>query len=118
MYTTISATQDHQSTKLIPFLLPLWAWAALLLGVTVLVSVTIIWITLVIGWKKRKRRERRDDQVSLNPRSSSRQNSNLWIDENDRQAGQPVEGTPHTHTTSTILHTNSNTGITNIHHTQ
>ena len=64
-YTTISATQDHQSTKSIPFLLPLWAWTALLLGVTVLVSVTIIWITLVVGWKKHKRRERRDDQVSL-----------------------------------------------------
>ena len=56
-YSTISATQDHQSTKLIPFLLPLWAWAAILLGVKVLVSVTIIWITLVVGWKKCKRRE-------------------------------------------------------------
>ena len=109
--TTISATQDHQSTKSIPFLLPLWAWAAILLGVTVLVSVTIIWITLVVGWKKGKRkRERMDDQLSLNPRISSRRNSNLWIDENDGQ-GQQVQGEGTcTHTTDTRLPRSGNIG--------
>ena len=110
-YTTISATQDHQSTKSIPFLLPLWAWAAILLGVTVLVSVTIVWITLVVGWKKGKRkRGRRDDQVNLNPRLSLRCNSNLWIDENDGQE-QPVEGEGTcTHTNDTRLRRSGNIG--------
>ena len=93
LYIATSATKDHQSisTKSIQFLLPLWAWAALLLGVVVLLSVTIIWIMLVVGWKKNKRRKRRDDEVKLSPRSSSCWNSNLWIDEVDGQ-GQSVEG--------------------------
>ena len=100
--TTIGGTEDHQSTKSIPYLLPLWTWAALLLGIVVLVSLTTILITLVVGWKKGKRRKRRDSEVNLNPRStSSRRNSNLWIDENDGQ-GQPVEGT-RTHKASTSL---------------
>jgi hypothetical protein len=56
-----------------------------------------------VGWKKRKRsrRKRMDSEVNLNPRSSSRRNSNLWIDENDGQ-GQPVEGT-RTHTAASSL---------------
>ena len=58
-YTTIGITRDHPLTisKSIPFLLPLWAWAALLLGIVVLLSVTTIWITLVVGWKRSRRRE-------------------------------------------------------------
>ena len=100
-YTTIGGTEDHHLTKSIPYLLPLWAWAALLLGIVVLVSMTTIWITLVVGWKKGKRRKRRDSEVNLNPRSSFRRNSNLWIDENDGQ-GQPV-GSTRTHTASTGL---------------
>ena len=95
-YTTTTGVthQDHQSTKSLPFLLPLWGWAVLLLGIVVLLSLTAIWITLVVGWKKnKKRRKTRDDEVNSNhQRSSSRRNSNLWIDENDGQ-GQPVEGT-------------------------
>ena len=65
-----SATEDHQSisTKSIQFLLPLCTWAAPLLGVVVLLSVTIIWITLVVGWKKNKRRKRRDDEMKLKPK--------------------------------------------------
>ena len=87
---TISATQDHQS-KSVPFLLPLWAWAAVLVGITVLLSVILIWITLVVGWKKRKKK--RDYQVNVNPSlRPSRRNSNLWIDEYDGR-GQSVEGT-------------------------
>ena len=98
--TTIGGTEDHPLTKSIPYLLPLWAWAALLLGIVVLVSLTTVLITLMVGWKKGKRRKRRDSEVNLNPRlTSSRRNSNLWIDENDGQ-GQPVEGTC-THKAST-----------------
>ena len=117
-YTTVGITRDHPSTisKSIPFLLPLWAWAALLLGIVVLLSVTTIWITLVVGWKKNKRsrRKRRDNDVNLNTRSlrSSRRNSNLWIDENDGQ-GESVEGacTPHTPAATRLPAGTSNVGV-------
>jgi hypothetical protein len=51
------------------------------------IIITTIWITLVVGWKKRKRR---DGEVNVNliARLSSHRNSNLWIDENDGRGNQ------------------------------
>ena len=81
--TTIASSlgdQESNSTSLYPFLLPLWAWAAILLGVAILLSLLLICITLTVGWRKGKKR-RRHRQVNLrSPARRHRCNSSLWID--------------------------------------
>ena len=69
--------------------LSLWVLAVLVVGTTVLLSLSLVCVTLLVGWKKSKRR--RNYQVNL--RSRPHHSSSLWIDLECRDKEVPVECT-------------------------
>ena len=99
-FTTTSA-QSQSNSAPYPFLLPFWGWAAVLVGTTLLLSVTLICVLLCVG--RRKSRRRRNYQVNCRPRRSQPQrcNSTLWI---DLEQVDSIENTPCTNhgTTCTL----------------
>lgn len=74
---TTTTVWDHQSNSTdLPSLLPLWAWAAMLVCTILLLSVLVNCVTLTVGWRK----QRKTDQVNQRTRPRERQSSSMWID--------------------------------------
>ena len=80
-------TRNTTSVADLPSLLPLWAWAAMLVCTILLLSMLVNCIILTVGWRK----QRKTNQMHQRTRSHKPQTSSMWIDLENTELSQPTQ---------------------------